>query len=195
MRNAYLALVALGLGMQTASAGPVARLGAVGGYDETAPANRADGLAAGAGYRFGPWTAEVDFSYLQYDGSQGVGGGTTRAGVLLQHEIYAGKCEEGTCPHVDLDLGVGYRWVNWQFDQQGYGPTAAPVNFRGRELELGLSANFLLHLALHYVLFEPQSDTLEVACRSTQGGCTRSTLPSIGNVGVMFEASFVLGGS
>ena len=195
VRHAHLVAVALVtcLAIPDATAEPVGRIGAVGGYDASAPGHREDGLAAGAGYRYGPWTAELDYSYLQYDGSTGVGGGAHRAGVLMQHLLYAGRCSEGTCPHIDLDLGLGYRWVSWEYDRSNLGVAASPLSFRGRELEVGFSANFLLHLALHYVVFEPESATLSVSCRSTRG-CS-PMLPSIGHVGVLLEASFALGGS
>ena len=195
MRHAQVAVAVGLLGFaSTAVAGPVLRIGAVGGYDASAPNQKEDGLAAGVGYRMGPWTAEADYSYLDYDGTNGVGGGAHRAGVLVQRAIYQAPCEEGACPHVDLDLGVGYRWVDWTFDKSGLGTVAAPISFSGREFEVGLSANFLVHLALHYVVFEHASDAMDTACRSTKGCSGSANLPSIGNVGVLLEASFALGG-
>ena len=107
-----VALVILAALEMPAMAGPVVRIGVVGGYDASAPGHREDGIAAGVGYKYGPWTAELDLSYLEYDGSAGVGGGASRAGILVQHELLRRQpCENGTCPHIDLDLGIGRRWV------------------------------------------------------------------------------------
>jgi hypothetical protein len=192
MRHALFVAVALSSSVAFAD-GPVGRVGVVGGYDQSAPAHREDGLATAVGYRMGPWTGGAEYSYLEYDGSSGVGGGAHRAGLFVQHSIYQAKCEQGTCPHVDFDLGAGYRWVNWNFDQTGVGVIAQPVSFKGREVQIGLSADFFMHIALHYVVFDPEGDTMEVACRSTRG-CGQ-TLPSIGHAGLMLEASFALGGS
>lgn len=183
-----LVLVAFLLG--TASAGPVLRVGAVGGYDTSAPGHREDGYVLGAGYRSGPLTAELDYAYLDYDGSTGVAGGANRIGALLQTRLVSATCRPGaTCPHLDFDLGAGRRWVRWEPGQNMQVPNTDPVIERqGRELSIGLSANFGWHLALHYVLFQPDAGP-QISCR---GVCPMQVRGD--DTGVLFEASFAFGG-
>ena len=150
MRTLAIVVVLAG----TASAGPVVRVGAIGGYDTAAPGHHEDGLTVGVGYRYDGLTTELDYAYLDYDGSTGVGGWTQRVGALAQARLVSMACSHGeVCPHLDLDVGAAERWVHWTPNGLG----AVNVDRRGRELRLGVSANFGLHLALHYVLFQPDA--------------------------------------
>ena len=174
----------------TAHAEPVLRVGAVGGYDTAAPGHREDGLALGVGYRYDGLTAELDYAYLDYDGSTGVGGGTHRAGALAQARLLSMTCQQGeVCPHLDLDVGAAERWVRWDPGPGMIGAvTASPIERHGRELSLGVSANFGWRLALHYVLFQPDAAPT-FSCRGT---CPMRVTGD--DVGVLLEASFVIGG-
>ena len=178
---------------ETAHADPVVRIGAVGGYDTSAPGNRDDGLTVAAGYRFGRVTLEAEYSDLDYDGTAGFGGGAQRFGGLIQTLIASAKCEPGqVCPHLDLDLGVGERWVHWQPAQNlGYeaGSIMTTIDHQGREVSAGLSATFAWHFSLHYVVFQPDTDNqLSAICRGICPMRVQGNAP-----GVMFEASYVIG--
>jgi hypothetical protein len=176
----------------TATAGPVGRVGLVGGFDTSAPGHREDGIALGAGYRYEGLTAQLDFAYLDYDGSSGVGGGATRLGALLQARLLQAHChrDEAVCPHFDLDVAAGRRHVSWDLgaDAASYGVTST-VERSGRELGIGVSATFGWHFSLHYVMFQPDPGP-QFSCRGT---CPMQVTGS--DKGVLFEASFVLGGS
>jgi hypothetical protein len=184
-----LAIVALLGG--TAAAGPVVRGGAVGGYDTAAPGHHEDGLALGLGYRYDGLTAELDYAYLDYDGSTGVGGNTQRIGALGQAKLFSFACHPGgeVCPHMDLDVGAARRTVHWTPAPNVLGAPSTSVDRAGRELRLGVSANFGLHLALHYVLFQPDDPMPAFSCR---GSCPMRV--SGDDRGVLLEASFVWGG-
>jgi len=106
----------------TAAAGPVLRIGSVGGTDTSAPGGRDDGITAGAGFRSGIFTAEVDYTYLSYDGTTGVGGDSHRVGGLLQAAVLQQHCHNGEsyCPHVDIEAGMGRRWIEWQIERSGF---------------------------------------------------------------------------
>jgi hypothetical protein len=183
------AIVALLAG--TATAGPVVRVGAVGGYDTAAPGHREDGIALGLGYRYDGLTAELDYAYLDYDGSTGIAGGTQRMGVLGQARLLQMTCAAGeVCPHLDLDVGAAQRWVRWTPSGPGMlGAAAQPTTERrGRELMIGASANFGWHLSLHYVLFQPDEGP-QYVCRGT---CPMRTTGN--DTGLLLEASFAFGG-
>ena len=186
MRSLALVIVLAG----TANAGPVVRAGAVGGYDTAAPGHREDGLALGLGYRYDGLTAEVDYAYLDYDGSTGVGGGTQRIGLLAQARLASATCQHGEiCPHLDLDVGAAERWVHWTPGSGVPGIATAPdVERHGHELLIGASANMGWHLSLHYVLFKPDAAP-GFSCR---GICPMQTTGN--DVGLLLEASFVIGG-
>lgn len=187
-----LAVLALLTG--TAVADPVLRGGALGGVDTAAPGNKEDGVTFGAGWRYEAFTAELDYAYLDYDGSTGVGGYTQRIGVLAQAALFhPARCEKGDhyCPHVDLDLGVGRRWINWT--PSAYSLAADndmnTVTKVGSEYQVGVSVNMGLRLSLHYVVFKPDEATTEISCRGT---CPMRT---VGNdTGLLLEASFAWGG-
>ena len=184
-----LAIVALLAG--TATAGPVVRVGAVGGYDTAAPGHREDGIALGLGYRYDGLTAELDYAYLDYDGSTGIGGGTQRMGLLGQARLLQQTCKDGeVCPHLDLDVGAAQRWVHWTPQGPGMLGSAAQATTErhGRELMIGVSANFGWHLSLHYVLFQPEAGPT-FACRGT---CPMQTTGN--DAGLLLEASFAFGG-
>ncbi len=179
-----LAIVALLGG--TAGAGPVLRAGAVGGYDTAAPGHHEDGLALGVGYRYDGLTAELDYAYLDYDGSTGVAGGTQRVGALAQARLLSASCHgDEVCPHIDLDVGAAQRWVHWQAASPIGVLDSASADRHGRELQFGLSATFGLHFSLHYVLFEPDAAPSYV-CR---GSCPMQVTGN--DTGVLLEASFV----
>jgi hypothetical protein len=152
----------------TASAGPVVRIGVIGGYDATAPGHRDDGLVAAAGYAMGPLTAELQYAYLDYDGSDGVEGSSQRAGLLLQARLATLKSREHEpSSHVDLDVGVGERWVHWEpGHDMPYPVVAPPIDRHGREVSLGVSATFGWRWALEYVLFRPDAGPM-FTCRGT----------------------------
>lgn len=177
-------------------AGPVARVGMVGGYDASSPSHKDDGLALGAGYYFGPVTTELAYSYLDYNAADGIGGGAHRLGALVQTKLLSAQCEKGrVCPHFDLDLGVGYRWLHWEPGSMStYATnnalTAPAVDHQGREVTVGVSATFGWHIALHYVVFQPENDQPTFTCR---GICPMTTTGN--SDAVMLEASFALGGS
>jgi hypothetical protein len=180
----------------TASAGPVLRLGTVGGTDSSAPGDRESGFAAGAGYRSGGFTAELDYAYLDYDGSEGIGGGSHRLGVLLQATVLQSHCkrDEVYCPHIDLEAGAGRRWIHWENDTSSsmYSLMQNTVDRQGRDLRVGISANFGLRFALDYFVFHPDDGTANVSCRSTSGGCPMQV--SGDDHGVLLEVSFAIGG-
>lgn len=186
-RMRSLGIVALLAG--SATAGPVLRGGVVGGYDTSAPGHREDGLALGAGYHLGPVTAELDYAYLDYDTTEGIGGGASQLGVLLQAKLLSLRCRPGSvCQHVDLDLGIGRRWVTWQPGEESQTPSFAPATeHQGRMVELGISFNFALHFALHYVAFDPDRGP-QAICR---GECPMQVTGS--DHGVLFEISLVIG--
>jgi hypothetical protein len=173
-----------------ASAGPLARFGGVGGYDTSAPGHYDDGISIAVGYRFDRLSVVADYAYLDYDKSEGFGGGAQRYGAMLQTMLASAHCNPGvTCTHLDFDVGLGYRTVRWEPVQMGLIPTTDPVVDRqGRELRIGLSATFVpLNFGLHYVLFTPDAGP-EVLCRGT---CPMRTVGS--SPGVMLDATFVVG--
>jgi hypothetical protein len=176
----------------TVHSGPVIRVGAVGGWDSAAPGGREDGIALGAGYRMGGFTGELDYAYLDYDGTTGVGGGTTRYGVLLQALLLSATCDPGrVCTHLDLDVGAAERSIHWE-PTPGMSTlaTAAPIDRQGRELRLGASLTFGWHLALHYVLFQPDPvPGSDLVCRGVCPMQTRGT-----DNGLLLEVSFAWGG-
>src|SRR5512140_1042081 len=100
----------------TAYAGPVVRFGTTGGTDTSAPGGKDDGVDFGAGFRSGAFTATLDYAYLDYDGTMGIGGGSHRLGVLLQATFARSRCTAGEvyCPHFDVEAGVGRRWLHWE---------------------------------------------------------------------------------
>ncbi|MGE5184829.1 MAG: hypothetical protein ACM31C_22310 [Acidobacteriota bacterium] len=173
-----------------ALAGPVLRGGAIGGYDTTAPGQRDDGFVFGAGYRWDVITAELEYAYLDYDGSSGVGGGSQRLGALLQAKLAHLECHahEAYCAHFDLDLAASRRWVHWEPQATMQDLLPRPIDRAGRELELGISANVGWRLALHYFVFKPDPAP-EVVCRGT---CPMQVTGD--DTGVMLEASFAVGG-
>ncbi len=182
----------------TAAAGPVARFGAVGGYDTSAPGNRDDGMAAGLGWRQDWITAELDYAWLDYDGTDQInatpiGGNANHLGVLLQARLINRGCPSSyICNHLDLDLGTGERWVHWQPEPVGLAiNTPPPVNLRGSDYTVGLSINVGWHFAVHYVVFKPDVSTVQTVCRGT---CPMQSAMSGDDRAVMFEASFVVGG-
>ncbi len=183
-------LLIVGLLAGTAAAGPVLRGGVVGGYDTSAPGNREDGLALGAGYRYGPLTVELDYQYLEYNGADGVGGGASQLGVLLQGRMWSATCRPGvTCPHLDLDLGAGRRSVRWEPGREAQVPVyAPPTEVDGRVLEIGPSMTMGWHYSLHYVVFQPDPGPT-FACR---GACTMQSNAS--DRGVLLEISYTIGG-
>jgi hypothetical protein len=186
-----LVVVATFLGAAAASAGPVARGGMIGGYDTSAPGHKEDGLALGVGYRFGWLTTELDYAYMEYDDTTGFGGGANHAGLLLQAQLFSAPRRLGyTRPHFDFDLGAGWRWLHWQPESpgiNGFKYSERPTARHGRELVAGLSANFGVRLALHFVLFQPEVGP-PISCR---GSCPMQV--SGDELGVLFEASFVVG--
>jgi len=189
----FLALAALG---GTAVAGPVGRIGTVGGYDASSPSHRSDGLALGAGYYFGPVTTELAYSYLDYNAADGIGGGAHRLGALVQTKLFQMTCEAGrVCPHFDLDLGIGYRWLHWEpgsmstYDANN-ASVAPTVDHQGKEVTAGVSATFGWHFALHYVVFTPDDNQPTFTCR---GVCPMKTTGN--NDALLLEASFAWGGS
>ena len=187
-------LLIVGLLAGSATAGPVLRGGVVGGYDTSAPGQREDGLSLGAGYRFAPLTVELDYAYLDYDTTDGIGGGASQLGMLLQAQLVSPRCRpREVCPHFDLDLGVGWRWLTWQPGLDSGTPSFAPaIEHQGRMVELGISGNFGWHYALHYVVFDPVSEMgPPVICR---GQCPMHVSGGSDH-GVLFEISYVIGGS
>jgi hypothetical protein len=179
----------------TATAGPVFRVGMVGGYDSSAPGHKEDGLALGAGYWWGPVTAELAYSYLDYNPANGIGGGANRLGGLLQARLASMDCHKGACPHFDLDLGAGWRWLEWQPGSMSSSTgndalVGAPIDRSGREVTIGVSGTFGWHFALHYVAFKPDDTGPTIVCR---GSCPMRVSGS--DDAVLLEASFVIGGS
>jgi len=173
-----------------AHAEPVARLGMVGGYDESAPAHQEDGFIAAGGYRAGAFTATLEGSLVDYSGSGAFTGGANRVGALAQLRIVSARCSD-RCPHVDLDAGVGYRWLHWEpHEYVSYGLYDHPSLTReGAELAIGVSATFGWHFSLHYVLFDPRAPP-SFACR---GVCMAP--PTDPSSAVLLEAGWAFGGS
>ena len=103
--------------------------------------------------------------------------------------VLSATCRPGTiCPHLDLDVQVGRRWVTWQPDDVYFRPNTMPaIERQGRELEVGVSATFGWHFALHYMVFAPDPGP-EVLCRGTCPMQTRGT-----DTGLLFEAAWVFG--
>ena len=201
MRSCPLKVVAIVVALAgTAAAGPMARFGAVGGYDGSAPGNRDDGIAAGLGWRHDWVTAELDYAWLDYDGTDRIGdslnpigGNANHFGVLVQARLINRGCPSSyICNHLDLDLGAGERWVHWQPEPVGLGiNTPPPTDWHGADYTIGLSINVGWHFAIHYVVFKPDQSSLTTVCR---GSCPMQTLSKGDDNAVMFEASFVVGG-
>ncbi len=190
MRSLALVAAVLAAATTPAVAGPVLRLGMVGGYDTTAPGRHDDGFAFGAGYRWDAITAQLDYAYLDYDGSYGVGGGSQRLGALVQARLAHLDCHAGEayCPHFDLELGGSRRWVHWEPQAMMQDLIPRSIDRAGRQLEIGLSSNFGWHLAVHYFVFKPDPGP-EIVCRGT---CPMQVTGD--DTGVMLEASFAIGG-
>jgi len=169
----------------SAAAGPVARVGVIGGLDATAPGHRDDGIAVGAGYRFGVLTAALEYAYLDYDGSDGVGGSSQRAGFVLQAQLFTFNSREPEPrSHFDFEVGAGERWVHWEPGHDQLWPsTMPPIDRHGREVSLGVSATFGWRWALRYVLFQPDAGPM-FTCRGTcpmqQQGAASAVLLDIG---------------
>ena len=181
----------------TAAAGPVVRIGSVGGTDTSAPGGRDDGITAGAGFRSGIFTAEIDYTYLSYDGTTGIGGDSHRVGGLLQAAVLQQHCRGGEsyCPHVDIEAGMGRRWIEWQIERSGFEFNNLPgstIDRTGTDYRIGLSVNMGLRFGVHYFVFKPDSGMPDISCRTTTGGCPMQV---DGNEhGVMFEAAIAIGG-
>ena len=186
MRHLLLVIAFTGV----VSAGPLARLGGVGGYDTSAPGHHDDGVGIAVGYRFDRITLVGDFAYLDYDKSEGYGGGATRYGAMLQTMLVSSHCNEGVgCSHLDFDVGIGHRSVRWEPAEMGFATASDPtVEREGAEYRVGFSATFMpLHFGLHYVLFKPDAGP-EVLCRGT---CPMRTTGN--DPGVLLDATFVVG--
>ncbi|HEY1553750.1 MAG TPA: hypothetical protein VGF94_02895 [Kofleriaceae bacterium] len=171
------------------------RVAAVGGYDTSAPGNRDDGVSAALGYRYDRFSALGEYSWLDYDGTAGFGGGAQQVDGLFQAEVVRAHCDRRAekCPHLDIDLGYGRRWVEWSTQQSlGYTPgmtQLGTIDHQGSVVELGLSASFGLHFSLHYVVFTPDPDTsLGTLCRGVCPMRVQGNAP-----GLMFEAGFAFG--
>ena len=175
----------------SARAGPVVKLGAVGGYDEAAPAHQEDGFLVAGGYRGGALTVTAEASYLDFAGSGAFAGAANRVGAVGQLRVVSARRDANRPPpHLDLDVGAGYRWLHWQIASTHDNPLIdrSGLTREGAELVAGLSATFgVLHMSLHYVLFDPRSPPPYI-CRGT---CTQP--PSSSSSSLLFEASFVFG--
>jgi len=187
MRSLAIVLALAG----TASAGPVLRVGAVGGYDTSAPGHKEDGLAMGVGYRAGGFTAQLDYAYLDYDGSTGVGGGSSKLGILLGAQFHRMECVSEPCPHFDVDVGAGRRSISWVPGTNSVLSSQNTIDRSGKELLLGLSVTMGWRFALHYVVFKPDEAMGPVAvCRGT---CPMKVDGGDDNA-LLLEVSFAYGG-
>ena len=177
--------------------GVVVRVGTLGGTDSPAPGGRDDGFAGGAGYRAGNLTGELVYDYLDYDGTSGIGGGSHRVGGQLQYAVaHSHNCRQGDsyCPHLDLEAGVGRRWIKWENDRSSnaFSLMTTTAERQGMDYRVGVSVNFGLRFALEYFAFHPDSGDPSVVCRSTStGGCPMQVDGT--DHGVLLEASFALG--
>lgn len=185
MRSLAIVLALAG----TASAGPVLRVGMVGGYDTSAPGHKEDGLALGVGYRTGAFTAQLDYAYLDYDGSTGVSGSSSKLGILLGATFHRMECVSEPCPHFDLDVGAGRRSISWAPGANSVLASDNTIDRQGKEVLVGLSVTMGWRFALHYVVFKPDDLMQTVACR---GSCPMQVQGD--DHAVMLEASFAYGG-
>jgi hypothetical protein len=195
MRSLLIVGMLAGVASADPYGGVTGRFAAVGGYDTSAPGNRDDGVDAAVGWHYGRFTAFAEYAYLDYDGTAGFGGDAQQVDGLLQTQIARMHCtaRDETCPHFDVDLGYGRRWVEWSAVQSlGYMPGASQlgtIDHQGSVLLAGLSATFLLHFSLHYVVFTPDQDSnLSAICRGVCPMRVQGNAP-----GVMFEAGFQFG--
>jgi hypothetical protein len=105
------------------------------------------------------------------------------------------NCTQGDryCPHFDLEVGAGRRWITWENDKSanGSGLLMSAVERHGMDYRVGVSVNFGLRFSLAYFAFHPEGDAPQISCRSTVGGCPMQVDGT--DHGVLLEASFALG--